>query len=179
MVTEIDHAIFQHIHQWTQQDSFMNSLMQFFANYAIYILIIGLLLYGLTRPRRNLRLVVETVIASGMVLTISKIIELYFHRERPFIEFDIIPLITHTANASFPSNHALGSFVIATVFCLNRKRYGWLWFVLAFLISFSRVWVGVHYPSDIVGGIIIGIAGALLIHFIITKWSWASRMLSK
>jgi len=61
---------------------------------------------------------------------------------------------------SFPSGHAATSFAAATVLMFARPRLAPLWLLIAAAIGFSRVYVGVHYPLDIVGGAALGVAVA-------------------
>jgi len=70
------------------------------------------------------------------------------------------PLVTAPHDHSFPSGHAATSFAAATILTAARPRWGWLWFALALAVGFSRVYVGVHYPLDIVGGAVLGIVVA-------------------
>ena len=70
------------------------------------------------------------------------------------------PLVTAPHDHSFPSGHAATSFAAAAILTAARPRYGPVWFLLALAIGFSRVYVGVHYPLDIVAGALLGIATA-------------------
>jgi len=100
----------------------------------------------------------------GVVL--NGVLKLGFDRPRPTI---FIPAI-HTATSSFPSGHATSAaMVYATVAYLaarlaKRRRARWLVMTAAFiiiaLISFSRLYLGVHYPSDVLAGVIVGLAWA-------------------
>ena len=82
-------------------------------------------------------------------------------------------LVTTTNSGSFPSSHAAVQFGFATLVQLRHKGLGWVMFPIASVVSYSRVYVGVHYPSDILGGAAVGVvcAGAILGLF------WAGELL--
>jgi undecaprenyl-diphosphatase len=64
---------------------------------------------------------------------------------------------------SFPSGHAATSFAAATVLTAFAPRFAPAWYLLALAIGFARIYVGVHYPLDVVGGAALGIVIALLL----------------
>lgn len=81
----------------------------------------------------------------------------FIARERPFTYFpEMVLLIPQPSEFSFPSGHTLSSFAAAFTILRYYKREGIAALVLAGLIAFSRLYLYVHFPSDIVGGIIIG-----------------------
>ena len=73
------------------------------------------------------------------------------------------PLVPAPHDASFPSGHAATSFAAATILTATVPRFWSLWFLLAIAIAFSRVYVGVHYPLDVVAGAALGAVIALLL----------------
>jgi undecaprenyl-diphosphatase len=73
------------------------------------------------------------------------------------------PLIAIPHSESFPSGHAATSFACATVLTALVPRAAPAFYVLALAIGYSRVYVGVHWPLDVVGGAVLGVATALLL----------------
>ncbi len=70
---------------------------------------------------------------------------------------------------SFPSGHATASFAAATaVFWCGNKRYSWTAYLLAVAVGFSRIYLMVHYASDILGGMLVGFAAGSLAYWIVT-----------
>jgi len=95
-------------------------------------------------------------------------------RIRPFdVNPDIVLLIPPPKDYSFPSGHTMSSFASATVIFWYNKRFGICALILGSAIAFSRLYLYVHYPTDILGGIIIGIvigiAAVLLVRIIRKK----------
>ncbi|MCX5677678.1 MAG: phosphatase PAP2 family protein [Candidatus Omnitrophica bacterium] len=77
---------------------------------------------------------------------------------RPFISLaDARLLVPKSMGFSFPSGHATIAFMAATVMSGFFKKNRALWFTIAFLIAFSRIYVGMHYASDVIAGALIGI----------------------
>ncbi|MEO8732762.1 MAG: phosphatase PAP2 family protein [Flavobacteriales bacterium] len=102
-----------------------------------------------------------TVISSAIVVNILKPL---VDRPRPFEVLDSIVKLTSGGGGSFPSGHTGDAFSIAVAMCLLFRRYtivvpALLW---AIGVGWSRVALGVHYPSDVLGGIVIGTLSAAL-----------------
>lgn len=86
----------------------------------------------------------------------GQIIKKSFARPRPFESLSTVIQKSPAAGYSFVSNHAANTFAIAVFFSLLYPRSRPWWFILAFLVSLSRLYNGVHYLSDIIGGALIG-----------------------
>lgn len=96
---------------------------------------------------------VALVIAIAMSYTVG----LVAFRPRPFMIGLGNALIDHRPNSSFPSNHGLAFAVCAIVlFLLRRTAMAWIATGLGIVVAWSRIYVGVHYPLDMAGSIVIG-----------------------
>jgi undecaprenyl-diphosphatase len=179
MFFRMDYQAFQLINHLAVSDAFLNPIMDFLAQYAEYLFFIGVLFYWFFKSKSNRRMVVEGLISACAALGLNGLIGMIFYRDRPFVHHHVIQLIHHVANASFPSDHAAGAFVIAASIWIWRKRDGWIWLILAAGISLSRVWTGVHYPSDVITGMFIGLAAAGGTHGLLCRWSFADKCLNK
>ncbi len=112
--------------------------------------------------------VIAGVILSRLVIT--EIIRYFYPHLRPFIVYQFTPLLYDYAR-SFPSGHAAFFFALATIIFLFHKKWGIAYFLGAIIISISRIMAGVHWPMDILGGLVAGIGSAALVHFLIKKIS--------
>lgn len=91
-------------------------------------------------------------------------------RDRPFILDETVELlIARPGEYSFPSGHTLNGFTAATVIFLYFKKPGIGALLFAGLIAFSRMYLFVHFPTDILGGMVLGVIDAVLITFLVRK----------
>ena len=98
-------------------------------------------------------------------------------RARPFDSYtQILPLITRPTDYSFPSGHTCASFACALV-CLRMlpKKFGIPAVILAGMIAFSRLYLGVHYPGDVLAGFLVAMLSSLLSCYLIQKYEKAKQ----
>lgn len=96
-------------------------------------------------------------------------------RVRPYGITEISLLIGEPSGASFPSGHASASFAAAVVLMINKSRIRYAALVLAVLIAFSRLYLYVHYPSDVLAGAALGTALAFAADWIVNKFYAAKK----
>jgi undecaprenyl-diphosphatase len=113
---------------------------------------------GRRRERRS-GAVLATV-SAGLALLLNQPIAHLVDRTRPYLAHPghAHLLISRSHDPSFPSDHATGAFALAFGIWLYDRSVGTVLLVLAAILSFSRVYVGTHYPGDVVAGALIGIA---------------------
>jgi undecaprenyl-diphosphatase len=116
------------------------------------------------RPWR--RAAVAAGLSAGLALAVGKVISELVDRARPFVvEPHGVHLFTaHTADPGFPSDHATGAFAVAMAIWLRNRRWGTVALIAAAVLSVGRVAIGVHFPSDVVAGAVLGCAAALLLY---------------
>ncbi len=170
----MDLTLFHFINGFAHQSSLLDAFGIFLASYLPYLLGIALVMMLLKDRKKNLHLVAESLVAGLFSrFAIKPLVTLFIERPRPFVALEIQPLISQSLSeyhASFPSGHALFFFALATTVVLHDKKMGLLLYLGALLMGIARIFVGVHWPSDILAGAVLGIGGAILINFFAMKW---------
>lgn len=123
--------------------------------------------------RRQPSLVLLVVAADGFADALARLGKSVVDRARPPVRYPKPePLVAVPHDHSFPSGHAATSFACATILATAVPRLAVPLYLLAAAIGFSRVYVGVHYPLDVVGGAVLGVALA-------TALRWLERALRR
>jgi len=141
-------------------------------------LIVTLLLFFMDKKhfKKNMILFVAIIFCSGLV---GQFIKHFVGRPRPLK--DMAELISshrvyihvigkELKELSFPSGHAVTAFSLATFLSLLRGRWAPLFIILAFLTGISRVYMGAHFPLDVLGGMFVGVIVSLAVYFTFQKF---------
>lgn len=142
-------------------------LMIFGAEYVIYFTLILIFITAFRSTFKERRAFVLAIVSIPLVIVLIKIIHLFIFQPRPFENLDIIPLIKGEADASFPSRHASLMTAISFPYLFYKSKWALLFLFLMLWVGIARVYVGVHYPIDILGGFITGLVSFLLTRQII------------
>jgi len=179
-LSAINNNLFQYLNSFVGKSISLDTFVLFCAHYLPYWLILGACipslfwLYKHLRSRGALKNIPPKIfffpvfiLGSGFFarFVVAEIIRYFYYNPRPFAVLDNVSrLILHEPTASFPSGHTVFFFAMATAFFFFYKRWSALFFLGAFLAGISRVIAGVHWPLDILGGIVVGVATPVVIY---------------
>lgn len=128
---------------------------------SVFIFVLALVVF-----KKSRLLGIEVFISLAISSIIVQVLKRLFSRNRPY--WIIENLNTYGIDLrdySFPSGHTTASFCIAMIIFLNYINIGIGFLILAFLIAISRIYLAVHYPTDVLAGIIIGTITSLIVHY--------------
>lgn len=133
----------------------------------IVVMGVGLLKKDAPTERKALVIGAGLVVSSGITFAMKKAI----NRPRPFITYPDLQKLTEAGSASFPSGHTSLAFAAATSLSLEYPKWyviapSYLW---AGTVGYSRMHLGVHYPSDVLAGAVIG-AGSSFVTYKVNRW---------
>ncbi len=141
----------------------LDNLAIFFAVWAIFALLIYLCAFAL-KSGKWFTVIAESIFAAITAYGINALIGAFFFRYRPFVVHQLTQLIDHSStDKSFPSDHTAIAFAIATVITAYNRKAGIVALLIAFFIGLGRIYVGVHYPTDVIGGIVVGVCAGVLV----------------
>jgi len=165
-----DWQLFQLCNSFAGRSPVLDNAIRFLMNdYALTTaLVLGLLAlwfsgHSAARRDQNQRAVFSAIAAMSVGNLAIKALNLVYYRPRPFADHTVTLLFYHPSDSSFPSNATSVGFAIATAVWLRNRRAGAVLYVCAVLLGLSRLCGGVHYPSDILGGLAVGMLSAYLI----------------
>ena len=171
---QLNHLLFLWINATPASPEALIKLALFLADDLIMIvpiLIIGLWLWGHREHISHQReLVSKTAIALLFAMATAKALSELFPHARPFVEGFGYNFLHHSPDDSFPSDHGTAIFTFALAFLFwHRLWSGALLMVTAVGIAWSRVYLGVHWPLDMLGGLLVGLCSCLLAQM---AWNW-------
>jgi undecaprenyl-diphosphatase len=158
---------FQQINDFARATPWLHGLISGYANYGV-ALFAALLLVGWWIARRSGQVrstaaVVCAVSATLLAVALNQPIVNAVHEARPYTtHHSILVLAQRSADFSFPSDHAVMAGAVATGLWFVSRRLGIVATIAAVLMAFARVYIGAHYPQDVLAGLALGCAVATL-----------------
>lgn len=184
-INGMNQEFFNFLNGFSLQNIFLDSWIIFYAENLGIILVIFFVLFHLFSflypkgfgsrdeiSQHSFRAIYMVLISSTLIFFISQIINHFYFSPRPFLVLDNVSLLfTHGANDSFPSGHATALFSLAFMSLFYSPRVlSLLLFIGASVVGISRVVAGVHWPLDILGGIVLAAVGSSLIKLLLTRF---------
>jgi len=158
---------FRDVNDFAKSTSWLHGVMADYANYGVVLFGI-LLVIGFLYARSHGRLprVANALWAAGGMGVAVALNQLVIHaanETRPFVAMpNVLTLIKHGADPGFPSDHAVMAGAVAAGLFLVWRLLAWVATAAAVLMAFARVYVGVHYPQDVLAGLALGAVVVLL-----------------
>ena len=168
---QLDTSLFLLLNASAAPNAAVECLAIFAAKFVILIIPLYLVRLWAAGGRRNRLTVLALVLGFAMAIVLSYAIGAVAFRPRPFMVGLGHTLIEHRSNASFPSNHGLAFAVWATVlFLVRRRAAAWVAVALGTLVAWSRIYLGIHYPLDMIGAAVIAVPVAMASLWIIDRY---------
>jgi undecaprenyl-diphosphatase len=148
-----------------------------FAVFAVFAVVCASWFLRTGEPERRRVAIYTAGLSAILAIAVAMLIQQFYVHQRPFVlRSDTVLLMRHAADPSFPSEHATVAFAMASGLGLYRRRLGAVALALASLVAIARVFVGVHYPTDVAGGAAVGIISALAVRLGRPGLNWFDRV---
>ncbi|MEK7635558.1 MAG: phosphatase PAP2 family protein [Patescibacteria group bacterium] len=171
----MDVYIYQAINEFSRRYWLVDYIAIFTAEYLGYFLVLTALFFIFKEKKWSDKIYFFSLISLSLILSrgiIAEVIKFFSHRQRPFVSLNIQPLIEkNDIYMSFPSGHAAFYFTLAFSILLFyfakekkfKNKIGLWFFGFAVLMGISRIFTGIHWPSDVLVGAIIGVVSSFLV----------------
>lgn len=165
----IDLYIFNSFNKYAGHFRWLDYLIVFFARYLAFFLVAALfaVAYFLGSPKV---LIVSVLAGMFSRFIVNELVYFFYKRKRPSEVISVHQLIKKPNHPSFPSGHTSLLFAISVTLMFFSISIGIAFASLSFLVGLFRIFAGVHWPSDILGGMAAGAVSSLLVYFYLLPW---------
>ena len=152
----LDYILLQAINGLAGRSAALDAVMIGSAKYLPFVFALALVALWISWRPRNQRGALLAGVSALIALGIGQVIGKALPRPRPYISHVVNQLIPRSLDTSFPSDHAILGFAVAVLLWRYNRRAGAALLALAALMAIARVFVGAHYPGDVLGGAVLG-----------------------
>lgn len=165
-ITHLNRDLFDGINTFARHTEWLHGPLTAYAKYGV-VLFGLLLLAGLIYSRHKTAQTFAASVWAGaavlLAVAVNQPIVHAVHEARPYTGHpNVLILVARSADLSFPSDHSVMAGAAAAGLFFVSRRLGAVTLAAAVLMAFSRVYVGAHYPGDVLGGLLVGAAVAVL-----------------
>ncbi|OTW76165.1 undecaprenyl-diphosphatase [Bacillus thuringiensis serovar cameroun] len=158
----MNYTVFQWINNLAGTSTLLDKVMIVITNSAAYVAILFMFILWFHNGKKEKAIrkqytVLYTTLSVMIALLVNVFIHAVYYHPRPFISHDVHQLVPHAENSSFVSDHSVLVFSIAFVFMLRGEKLKYIALIWAVLVGISRLYVGVHFPLDVIGAAVITI----------------------
>lgn len=170
MLSDLNYRLFMMLNAATDAPHFMITFAILCANYLIYLPILTIIYLWLRQPISR-EIIAKILLVILVSLSIATVLRLMIVIPRPFSLATGTNFLVHAEENSFPSKHTTFIFAIAFTLFFNIKHHPQqkmaclITLIIALLIGWSRIYLGIHWPFDIIFGIIISLISTYLINY--------------
>lgn len=160
ILLDLNDRVFLAVNEMARDTPWLHGVAVAFAKYGVVLfglaLIVGAVYHG-RGSSRALAAAVWAGLATVLAVAVNQPIGNAIAEHRPYVAHpQALLLVSPTSDFSFPSDHAVMAGAVAAGLWIVSRKLGYLMAVLALLMSATRVYVGAHYPGDVVGGLVLG-----------------------
>lgn len=160
----LDYNLFHWANEFAARHDSFEDPLKVYVQASQVVFALGLVALFLFFGPRLRRAAVAGGLSAGLALVAAHFLAGAVGRNRPFVDHPLAHnFLAHASDPSFPSDHATGAFAIAFALVLRDRVAGVVALALALVLSFGRVALGVHYPSDVFAGAVLGLLAALVL----------------
>lgn len=159
----LDHTLFRAVNGLAGRSSALDALMIGSAKYLSIVFALALVALWLSWRPRNQRAAFLAGVSALVALGLGQLVGKALPRPRPYLSHAVNQLIPPSLDTSFPSDHAILGFAVAVMVWRYNRLAGTAFLFLAALMAFARVFVGAHYPGDVLGGAVLGALTSLVL----------------
>ena len=163
MSGSLDYDLFRATNGLAGRSQAVDAIIVACAKFLPVVFALVLVTLWLTWKPTNQRAAFLAGISALVALGIGQLIGMALPRPRPYLTHQVNLLIAPTADTSFPSDHATLGFAVAVLVWRYNRRAGTALLLLALVLAFARIFVGAHYPSDVLGGAALGTLTSMMI----------------